>query len=86
LIKELEDLVLKEGASTIFIDNLDDLLGENFELSHHEKSVFVEQLDALVQKYGFRLILIVTVSKKTEWRGGDRVRSGKTGPVACRLK
>ncbi len=70
---DLKELIKKHQATTVFIDDLDSMLGENFQLANKERNELIRSLKILTTEFEVRLILNVTVSKKVEYRGGEKI-------------
>lgn len=69
--QDISEIINKTTAKTIIIDDLDDMLGQNFDLESHHRNKFLLELNSLSENNNIRIILNVATSKKVEFRGGD---------------
>lgn len=65
--QEMHKLIDNTSAKTIIVDNLGDMLGEDFDLSGELRDNLVRELDALAKKTNTRLILNFRLSRKLEY-------------------
>lgn len=67
----LKELIDKIRPSTIVIDDLDCMLGDDREI-REEGDELISKLHQLCTQLSVRIILNVTISDKVEYRGGDK--------------
>lgn len=70
-ISELTQLIQQNQYSTIFIDSLDYLNGDDPAMNQFERDYLVVDLKGLVDLFGCTIILNVWLSDQLENRGGD---------------
>jgi len=72
LVRDFASIMSNTGSNTVVVDDLDSMLGENFDLEIQHRERFLHELQILAELKKVRIILNVTVSKKVEYRGGDK--------------
>jgi replicative DNA helicase len=68
LSKDIKKLIKNTSAQTIFIDDLDGMLGESFELSKEDKDNFLIELVSVAKETNACIILNYCLTRKLEYR------------------
>ena len=66
--KEIDKLIENNSAKTIILDDLDDMLGESFNLQAKDRDKLILELNTLAKKRNMRIILNYRLTSKLEHR------------------
>ncbi|XOV94270.1 MAG: hypothetical protein ACFHWX_06100 [Bacteroidota bacterium] len=66
----LRRLVEEKKPKTLVVDDLDTMLGEHFELEESVRNELIEEIRSFINQKDMRCIMNVTISAKTDYRGG----------------